>query len=306
MTRVFISYSRNDRRRNRRAVTDLTRALDAAGFEVWRDNELVGGQSWWDEILRQLRSTDAVVAVISPTSAESPACRSELAYASAVHRTVIPVQVDDLGPAQAPGNLPSVQWIDYRKRSQEELLSLVKAVNLAHPGPAPDPLPDPPDAPPPHPQTDWWKRPRYQLLVAGVLLLCLGLIAVALWPDPDDRTEVSVPADRAWTDTGVEVEVGDVVEVTSSGEIVHDTSQPEAVGPDGDTRTDLRIYNVVPDVNHAALIGRIGDDPAPPFLVGASKQWVADRSGHLYLGINDVGVGNNTGSFTSIVTSEAP
>ena len=148
MTRVFISYSRNDRRRNRRAVTDLNRALDAAGFDVWRDSELVGGQSWWDEILCQLRSADAVVAVISPTSAESVACRAELAYANAVHRTVIPVQVDDLGPAHAPGNLPSVQWIDYRKRSQEELLSLVKAVNLAHPGPAPDPLPDPPDAPP--------------------------------------------------------------------------------------------------------------------------------------------------------------
>ena len=103
MTRVFISYSRNDRRRNRRAVTDLARALDAAGYAVWRDNELYGGQSWWDEILSQLRMADAVVAVISPTSAKSAACRSELGYASAVRRIVIPVQVDDLGPESAPG-----------------------------------------------------------------------------------------------------------------------------------------------------------------------------------------------------------
>jgi hypothetical protein len=152
MTRVFISYSRNDRRRNRRAVAELARALDAAGIEVWRDVELYGGQSWWDEILRQLRSAEAVVAVISPTSAESPACRSEVAYANAVHRTVIPVQVDDLGPEDATGTLPTVQWIDYRKRSQGALLSLVKAVNRADPDPLPDPLPDPPAAPPPRPQ----------------------------------------------------------------------------------------------------------------------------------------------------------
>ena len=143
------------------------------------------------------------------------------------------------------------------------------------------------------------------MLGACVLLVCVPLIVVALWPDPDGSTEVTVPADHAWTDTGVDVDAGDVVTVTSTGEIVHDTSQPEAVGPDGDSRTELRIYNVVEDVNHAALIGRIGDDAAPVFLVGASTQFIADRSGILYLGINDAGPGNNTGSFTSVVTSEA-
>ena len=85
MTRVFISYSRNDRRRNRRAVTDLARALDAAGYAVWRDNELYGGQSWWDEILSQLRMADAVVAVISPTSANRrPAAPSSATPAPSV------------------------------------------------------------------------------------------------------------------------------------------------------------------------------------------------------------------------------
>jgi hypothetical protein len=306
MTRVFISYSRNDRRRNRRAVAELARALDAAGIEVWRDVELYGGQSWWDEILRQLRSAEAVVAVISPTSAESPACRSEVAYANAVHRTVIPVQVDDLGPEDATGTLPTVQWIDYRKRSQEALLSLVKAVNRADPRPPPDPLPDPPAAPPPRPQPRWWKRPKIQLLIACAVLVVIALGAVVLWPDPDSTTEVSVPANRAWTATGVDVDVGDELEVTSTGQIVHDTGDPHDVGPDGDDRPELRVYNVLADVNHAALIGRIGDEDAQPFLVGASRQFTADRSGPLYLGINDAGVENNTGSFTSVLTIETP
>ena len=232
MTRVFISYSRNDRRRNRRAVTDLARALDAAGYAVWRDNELYGGQSWWDEILTQLRMADAVVAVISPTSARSTACRSELAYASAVHRIVIPVQVDDLGPESAPGKLPSVQWIDYRKRSQDALLSLVKAVNRASPEPLPDPLPDSARGPSPSSsRLKWWQRPKIRLLGAGaavlVALVAVVLVAVAIWPDSGGDADVSVPADHAWTDTGMEVGVGDVVTVRSSGEIVHDTALPK-------------------------------------------------------------------------------
>jgi hypothetical protein len=267
---------------------------------------LYGGQSWWDEILRQLRSAEAVVAVISPTSAESPACRSEVAYASAVHRTVIPVQVDDLGPEDATGTLPTVQWIDYRKRSQGALLSLVKAVNRADPDPLPDPLPDPPAAPPPRPQPNWWQRPRIRLLIASAVLVVIALGAVAMWPDSDDSIEVSVPADRAWTATGVDLDVGDEFAVTSTGEIVHDTAAPRSVGPDGDDRPELQEYNVLDGVNHAALIGRIGDEDAQPFLVGASEQFTADRSGALYLGINDAGVVNNTGSFTSVVTNETP
>ncbi len=287
-----------------------TRALDAAGYAVWRDNELYGGQSWWDEILSQLRMADAVVAVISPTSAKSAACRSELGYASAVRRIVIPVQVDDLGPENAPGTLPSVQWIDYRKRSQEALLSLVKAVNRASPDPLPDPLPDAPEAPPPpRPRNKWWQRPKIRLLGAGaavlVALVAVVLVAVAIWPDSGGDTDVSVPGDRSWTDTGMEVGVGDVVTVRSSGEIVHDTALPNPVGPDGDVESELRQFNVIIDVNHAALIGRVGDEGVP-FLVGASSQFTADHSGILYLGINDVGVQNNTGSFTSVITIAPP
>ncbi len=322
MTRVFISYSRSDRRRNRRAVTDLVGALDAAGFTVWRDSELIGGQIWWNEILRQLRLADAVVAVVSPRWAKSPACRSEFDYATAVDRIVIPVQVDDLGPDDArwmvvpvqvgghggdhaTDTLPLVEWTDYRKRSQEQLLKLVKAVNLAEARPLPDPLPEPPKAPPPPPRPRWWQRREIQLMIACAVLFVAALGSLTLWPDSNDHTEVTVPADRSWTDTGVDIDAGDIVEVTSSGAIVHDTDDPVTVGPDGDPRTALRIYNILADVNHAALIGYIGDDPEP-FLVGVSMRVATDRSGRLYLGINDAGVSNNTGSFTSVVTRVEP
>ena len=53
------------------------------------------------------------------------------------------------------------------------------------------------------------------------------------------------------------------------------------------------------------MIGRVGDEGVP-FLVGASSQFPADHSGTLYLGINDVGVQNNTGSFTSVITITPP
>ena len=223
---------------------------------------------------------------------------------------MIPVQVDDLGPENAPGTLPSVQWIDYRKRSQEALPSLVNAFNRASPDPLPYPLPDAPEAPPPpRPGNKWWQRPKFRLLGAGaavlVALVAVVLVAVAIWPDSGGDTDVSIPADRAWTDTGMEVGVGDVVTVRSSGEIVHDTALPNPVGPDGDVESELRQCNVIVDVNHAALIGRVGDEGVP-FLVGASSQFTADHSGILYLGINDVGVQNNTGSFTSVITITPP
>ena len=103
----------------------------------------------------------------------------------------------------------------------------------------------------------------------------------------------------------MEVAVGDVVTVRSSGEIVHDTALPNPVGPDG-SESELRQFNVIVDVNHAVLIGRVGDEGVP-FLVGVLSQFTADHSrGSLYLGINDVGVQNNTGSFTSVITIAPP
>ena len=64
----------------------------------------------------------------------------------------------------------------------------------------------------------------------------------------------------------------------------------------------FHIYNVpgLPDANTVALIGSL--DRVGPFVVGTGTKVTCDRDGELYLGINDQGVGNNSGQFMAAVT----
>jgi len=59
MPRIFISYSRVDRS----LVDDLVPLLrEVYGLEnVWFDENLHGGQVWWEEILRQIAACDIFI-----------------------------------------------------------------------------------------------------------------------------------------------------------------------------------------------------------------------------------------------------
>jgi len=63
----------------------------------------------------------------------------------------------------------------------------------------------------------------------------------------------------------------------------------------------LRQFNVagLRNVNHAKLIGRI--DGQPPFPVGERMTYSCPTAGNLFLGINDRGVTNNSGTFIATV-----
>jgi hypothetical protein len=139
---------------------------------------------------------------------------------------------------------------------------------------------------------------------AAAIAVALVVIIVVITRDPPNEG-VAVPADRDWTDTSIDLESGDVVEITSDGTITHDPNDPVEVGPDGDDRPALREFNVLPDTNHAALIGRIGAE-GDAFLVGAEVRFTAPNGGRLFLGINDLGVSGNTGNFTSEITLVEP
>ena len=66
MHRIFISYAR-DMLPVAKSIADDLALLD---WEVWFDQELSGGQSWWDAILEQIRAADVALAVVSPESLE--------------------------------------------------------------------------------------------------------------------------------------------------------------------------------------------------------------------------------------------
>ncbi len=135
----------------------------------------------------------------------------------------------------------------------------------------------------------------------GAVVVAAGVTTILVLSrgHPAERT-VEIPATQAWTDTHVDCQSGKLLELTATGTVLHNKSTSlSAVGPDGDSNPDLRQFNVpgLPNANHAALIGSI-DRQQPFFVVGKSATLQCLRTGSLFLGINDIGVTNNSGEFT--------
>ena len=110
--RTFISYARQDQA----AVEALNADLERARVHVWMDEELTGGESWWDTILEQIRSCDLYIFALSPNSLRSRACKAELEYALAPNRPP-PAFVRDVAIQLAHPAIARTQMVDYRKRS---------------------------------------------------------------------------------------------------------------------------------------------------------------------------------------------
>ena len=180
-------------------------------------------------------------------------------------------------------------------------------------GPAPSPPVAPPHAPAP-PTTEGGSSAisRRALLLIGVgVVAVVGLLGVALLgggadpgggdrspgPSPERRV-VTVAGTQQWTDSGIDVTVGDRIQVTATGTVFHNGSSN--TGPDGAPDPGLRAFNILKDADHAGLLGRVGET-GTSFHVGGRATLTVPATGRLYLGINDVGVDNNSGAYTATV-----
>jgi hypothetical protein len=141
--RIFVSYSSRDGA----AVHKLVAALRHA-HEVWYDDELGGGQQWWNAILDRVRGCDIVVFAMSNRSLKSQPCQAELGYAQALQRPILPVQVAAVDTMRAQP-LAALHVVDYREQTPETGVRLFHAVQELHArlAPLPDPLPPPPPMP---------------------------------------------------------------------------------------------------------------------------------------------------------------
>ena len=74
MLTIFLSYARLDAAPVRALAGDL-RALSNT---VWLDEEVSGGQAWWDHILEQIRACDMFVFALSPAALESVSCHRDV------------------------------------------------------------------------------------------------------------------------------------------------------------------------------------------------------------------------------------
>jgi hypothetical protein len=117
--------------------------------------------------------------------------------------------------------------------------------------------------------------------------------------------KVAVRADNAnngWSNTGLVVRKGQRLRISSSGRVSLGKgrfSTPAGVTtiPDNDKlmRTEAT----------GALIAVIGDDNDDFILIGPRRDFVAQRDGVLFLGVNEGDLNDNTGTYDVVVEAEA-
>ncbi|ORV45541.1 hypothetical protein AWC02_13320 [Mycolicibacter engbaekii] len=141
---LFVSYASQDRE----LVDPLVCDLRSAGQRVWLDEELGGGEAWWQTILDRIRCCSVFIVALSNNSLRSKPCQAELAYARALYRPVLPVQI---GPVDSVRVTPvaATQIIDYRTRNIAANTRLTAALrSLSRRAvPLPRPLPEEPVVP---------------------------------------------------------------------------------------------------------------------------------------------------------------
>jgi hypothetical protein len=142
--RLFVSYARTDRPK----VDPLAQRLRQVGNDVWLDIDLVGGQVWWDNILHQIRESDAFIAIVSRSSIKSQACQIEREYAARLGKPILPLTFEPLSAGLLPSDISRLQIVDYSRPDEDTAYALIGAiVRLPAPPPMPVPPPEPPDAP---------------------------------------------------------------------------------------------------------------------------------------------------------------
>ncbi|MBZ5601084.1 MAG: LssY C-terminal domain-containing protein [Acidobacteriia bacterium] len=130
----------------------------------------------------------------------------------------------------------------------------------------------------------------------------MRLAALLLLSLPAWAQSITVSASQQWTDTSIDLRVGDAIVITAEGTL--QLPQAKSCGPDGQPRgfRDLLKVYQVNDSGLGTLIGRIGSsDVALPFTIGARKEIQVRRGGRLFLGVNSGSNDSLDGQYTATV-----
>jgi adenylate cyclase len=93
MTRIFMSYAREDRPR----VEQISAALEAAGHVVWWDHQIKGGSFFAEEINRELQESDVVAVLWSQAALASNWVLDEAAEGRDLAK-LVPIVIDGSRP----------------------------------------------------------------------------------------------------------------------------------------------------------------------------------------------------------------
>ena len=106
---------------------------------------------------------------------------------------------------------------------------------------------------------------------------------------------IVVPATERWTDSGITVQRGDILDIQASGTITM-SGPSDSATPAGSTTNRRAESAPLPSRPAGGLLIRIGD--SEPIYVGATSRSIqAQTGGRVYFGVNDDHLQDNAGEF---------
>ncbi|HEU5286361.1 MAG TPA: TIR domain-containing protein [Sphingomicrobium sp.] len=165
MSRVFVSYSRQDAPR----AKALAKALQAAGHEVWWDSHIRGGSRFGAEIAEALKNAEVVVVLWSRSSIDSAWVNDEAAEGRDTGR-LVPILIDDCKPPLGFRQFQAIDLRDWtgRRTLPHHVLDAISAKTADGPLPAPRPGAE---------ERRGWQLGRRPLIA----LLALAVLVAGAW-----------------------------------------------------------------------------------------------------------------------------
>lgn len=107
---------------------------------------------------------------------------------------------------------------------------------------------------------------------------------------------------NGWTNSGLVVRRGQRIRISATGRVnlgAGRVSTPAGVSAIQDNEKLMRSYPT------GALIAVIGDDNDDFIFVGGQREFIAQRDGVLFLGVNEGNLSDNTGAYDVVINAEA-
>jgi len=129
-----------------------------------------------------------------------------------------------------------------------------------------------------------------------LLLFALACVTVLASQTTVQDFSFQVSAERAWTDTGLDLQSGDTLQITA---LPGGSCDPAGTGATG---SDLPF----PSAAAGTLLARLHAQGAAPLRVGASARLKIEEASHLYLGLNYAGLNGACDGAVSVKVHRTP
>lgn len=106
--RIFLSYSRIDRE----IAEEVAARIRNLGYEVFRDlDDILPTEAWKERLQELIEKADAIVFLLSPSSALSEVCQWEVELAESLKKKIAPIVIKDVEGEKIPKLLSRLNYI---------------------------------------------------------------------------------------------------------------------------------------------------------------------------------------------------